>query len=109
MAENLLPPTRHVNRRSRLLVSSLLVFVTIVLTYPQAFRLGRAVGDHYDALFSIWRLSWIAHSLRHGTDLFDANIFYPERQTFAAWMVSVEPLVRTIRLLGIRAYGLRTT
>ena len=69
--------------RNRLLVLSLLVFGTIVLTYPQAFRLSDAVGNHYDALFSIWRLGWIAHSLKQGTHLFDANIFYPERLTFA--------------------------
>ena len=83
MAENLQLETRHANIRNRLFVLSLLVSATIVLTYPQAFRLGRAVGNHYDALFSIWRLSWIAHSLRDGADLFDANIFYPERLTFA--------------------------
>ena len=37
-----------------------------------------------DAFFNIWRLSWLAHQLVHQpTALFDANIFYPARHTFA--------------------------
>ena len=47
---------------------------TLVLTYPQAFTLATHVGPHYDSLFSIWRLSWIAHQLpRQPFDLFNAN------------------------------------
>jgi hypothetical protein len=60
------------------------VAATVVLTYPQAFSLTTHVGPHYDALFSIWRLSWIAHQLPHWPlDLFNANIFYPEHLTLA--------------------------
>jgi hypothetical protein len=57
---------------------------TAVVTYPQVMVLTTAIADHPDPYFSIWRLGWIAHQLavdpRH---LFDANIFYPERNTFA--------------------------
>ena len=42
------------------------------------------VPDIGDPLFSVWRLSWIAHQLpRNPATLFDANIFYPERRTLA--------------------------
>ena len=42
------------------------------------------MGQHYDALFSVWRLAWFAHQLpRDPAHLFDANIFYPERLTLA--------------------------
>src|SRR4029077_3386956 len=46
--------------------------------------LGTKVAVHNDPFFSTWRLAWIAHALR--TDphhLYDANIFYPERNTLA--------------------------
>lgn len=53
-------------------------------TYPQVALISQATGQHDDALFSVWRLAWIAHAL--GTDprhLFDANIFFPGRGTLA--------------------------
>ena len=58
--------------------------ITIALTYPQVLELTSHVGGHYDSLFGVWRIAWIAHQLR--TDprhLFDANIFYPEQNTLA--------------------------
>jgi hypothetical protein len=91
-----------------LLVVGFFASLTIVNTYPLATAPGSAVGQHGDAMFSVWRLAWVAHQLR--TDprhLFDANIFYPERTTLAysdamllpatvmaplAW-VGLEPLV----------------
>src|SRR5262249_25818825 len=55
-----------------------------ILTYPQITQLSSAVADHPDPLFSVWRLAWVAHQLRADpAHLFDANIFYPERATFA--------------------------
>ena len=61
-----------------------LAALTIFLTWPQALYLGTKVAVHNDPFFSTWRLAWIAHALR--TDphhLYDANIFYPERNTLA--------------------------
>jgi hypothetical protein len=58
--------------------------LTLVLTYPQGLVLSSHVGVHYDALFSVWRLAWIAHQLaRDPLHLFDANIFQPETNTLA--------------------------
>jgi hypothetical protein len=70
-------------RRRLLLVAGLLSAVTVVLTYPQPFTLATATGGDSDSLFSIWRLAWIAHALTNRLPLFDANIFFPERLTFA--------------------------
>ena len=57
---------------------------TVVLTFPQAVALTTHVGPHYDSLFSIWRLAWIAHQLpSEPSGLFNANIFYPEPLTLA--------------------------
>jgi len=55
--------------------------LVVALTWPQARRLD-SVPDLGDPLFSIWRIAWVNHQiLRHPLDLFDANMFYPERLT----------------------------
>src|SRR5262245_66592297 len=64
------------------LVSGIL---SVVFTYPIAFKLGR-VGriDNGDGQLSIWNVAWVARTLtidpRH---VFDANIFYPHTGTLA--------------------------
>jgi hypothetical protein len=68
------------------LILVLLAFsaITLVLTYPQGFEITSAIGGHYDSLFSVWRLAWIAHQLpRSPSHLFDANIFYPQPGTLS--------------------------
>jgi hypothetical protein len=58
--------------------------LTVALTYPQVLVLATHTDPHYDALFSIWRLAWIAHQLPlDPLRLFDANIFHPEPTTLA--------------------------
>ncbi len=64
-------------------VSALFLGLTAVMAWQQltAFH---AVGDTGDPLFSVWRLSWVAHQLpRDPVRLFDANIFFPEPRTLA--------------------------
>jgi len=59
--------------------------LTAVLTWPLAAHPGSLGYKAYaagDAQFSIWNVAWVAHALL--TDpihVFDANIFYPHRQT----------------------------
>src|ERR1700694_3330677 len=60
------------------------VLLAIVLTYPQIRFMSSRMGEHYDSLFSVWRLGWIAHQLpRDPLHLFDGNIFYPRLHTLA--------------------------
>ena len=60
------------------------VALTTFITWPQARDLAGTAGLHGDALFSVWRLAWIAHQLpRDPAALFDANIFWPVRNTLA--------------------------
>jgi hypothetical protein len=59
------------------------ILLTIFLTYPLAFRLGH-VGriELDDGRWSIWVTSWVARTLvADPIHLFDANIFYPHRNT----------------------------
>ena len=65
---------------------SLLLFIvlTAVMTYPQVFHMMEGVHDEGDPLLVTWVLAWVAHQLpRAPAHLFDANIFYPERNTLA--------------------------
>ena len=67
------------------LVLLLFTALTLAMTWPQVKSLDRGVSpDIADPLLSTWRLSWFAHQLpRDPRHLFDANIFYPERDTLA--------------------------
>ncbi len=65
-------------------VALLFVVVTVAMTWPQAWYLGSRVYDADDPLLSIWRISWVAHILPiTPSELFNGNIFYPEKRTLA--------------------------
>jgi hypothetical protein len=59
--------------------------LTVAMTYPVAFEMGR-VGrvDNGDGQISIWNVAWVARTLVvDPLHVFDANIFYPHRGTLA--------------------------
>ena len=61
------------------------VLLTVVLTYPTAFKMGH-VGrvDNGDGKLSIWNVAWVARTLVvDPLHVFDANIFYPHTGTLA--------------------------
>jgi hypothetical protein len=71
---------------SRFLAVALLLFtvLTAAMTWPQVTRMADGVHDPGDPLLITWILAWVAHQLpRAPAHLFDANIFYPERNTLA--------------------------
>jgi hypothetical protein len=72
---------------SRLSLATATVILTVLacaFTWPQCLRLATDSIWHIDPLFSVWRISWIAHALRADPrHLFDANIFYPAQRTLA--------------------------
>ncbi|HTM34855.1 MAG TPA: hypothetical protein VL263_26290 [Vicinamibacterales bacterium] len=73
------PPLREL-----LVTGAAFGLLTILATWPQARHLATHTGTHYDALFSVWRMAWVAHQLpADPLHLFDANIFYPELNTLA--------------------------
>ena len=77
-----------------------LALLGVAATWPQARQLD-AVPDLGDPLFSVWRLSWVAHQLpRHPTALFDANIFYPERRTLTYSDSMLVPSLMTAPFCG---------
>jgi hypothetical protein len=90
----------------RFLVSTLLLFtaLTAVMTYPQIFHMTDGVHDDGDPLMVTWVLGWVAHQLpRAPAHLFDANIFYPERNTLAYSETLLVPgaIVAPLHWLGV--------
>jgi hypothetical protein len=78
----------------RFLAVTLILFtvLTAVMTYPQVLRMKDGVHDPGDPLMVTWVLAWVAHQLpRAPAHLFDANIFYPERNTLAYSETLVAP------------------
>ena len=74
----------HFVRRTNLAAVVAFAGLTALLTYPQVREFTTSVPSHSDPYFSMWRLGWIAHAIRNAPgQLFDANIFYPERLTLA--------------------------
>jgi hypothetical protein len=79
------PITRWRGWRETALVVLGFSSLTVILTYPLAFRLG-SVGrvDNGDGQFSIWNVAWVARTLvLDPLHVFDANIFYPHRWALA--------------------------
>lgn len=76
---------RAARYRRALAALALFVVLAILHTWPLATApgtLGRT--DNADAQLNAWVLAWVAHQVvRDPVHLFDANIFYPERNTLA--------------------------
>jgi hypothetical protein len=96
----------HQDRRPLLEVFSLALFIAlaIVHTWPLASdpaRLSR--NDNGDTMLNEWALAWFAHQApRDPLHLYDANIFYPERDTLAysEAMIVQSALGAPLRWLG---------
>jgi hypothetical protein len=59
---------------------------SILMTWPLASDLGHLgrTQNSGDARFAVWNVGWVAHILTTNPgDLFDANIFYPHRDSLA--------------------------
>lgn len=63
-------------------VAALFAVLTVVMTWPQATRLGTSAQEHQDVYFNMWRLAWVAHAMATSPlHVLDANIFHPEPRT----------------------------
>jgi len=73
--------------------------LTAAVLFPHVAQ-PYGVPDLGDPLFSIWRLSWIAHQLpRDPLRLFDANIFHPHSRTLAYSDATLVPALAAAPLL----------
>ncbi|MFN3301765.1 MAG: hypothetical protein ACK413_01915 [Patescibacteria group bacterium] len=72
------------NLKIHLFVLLFFTFLTVIFTYPLIWHLDRAVFDIFEPLILSWRMAWNAHQLfKDPLNLFQANIFYPSRNSLA--------------------------
>ena len=86
-------------------VVAIFAALTMVMTWPQVLHLGSRATPHQDVYFNMWRLRWFAHALATSPlQLFDANIFFPEKRTLAlSDAMFVEGLIATpLNWLGLK-------
>ena len=56
----------------------------VLMTWPLATDLSHRLASWGDPVFQAWTLAWDLHALRtHPLNIFNANIFYPYRNTLA--------------------------
>jgi hypothetical protein len=72
-------------------IAALFVALTVLATWPLSLNLTTALpGDYGDPVFVSWAIGWVSRTLTDALiqptalgRLWDANIFFPERQTLA--------------------------
>lgn len=71
--------------RDACVASLVALILAVLLTWPLTPRLATASRiDSGDGRHGVWNVAWVAHALTTDpASLFDANIFYPHRQTLA--------------------------
>ncbi|RPH87196.1 MAG: hypothetical protein EHM75_06145 [Desulfobacteraceae bacterium] len=60
--------------------------LTLIMTYPAVLRLKVAIiGDYVDSFLNTWIIAWGIRKITRGewSSLFDANIFFPYKNTLA--------------------------
>jgi hypothetical protein len=81
-----LAPARRGWLRLRPHVPAVLVFVaaSLLLTWPLALHARDTLVSWGDPVFQAWTLAWDRHAMTHSPlSIFDANVFYPWRNTLA--------------------------
>ena len=65
-------------------ITGLFVLLAAIMTWPQVRVLATGAMSDQDVFFNLWRLGWVAHALATSpADLFNGNIFHPERGVLA--------------------------
>jgi hypothetical protein len=79
------PDTIAARARGAAIACGLALALAIVMTWPLASGLGRlGRTTNMDGLYGIWNVAWVSRTLvTEPASLFDANIFYPHRNTLA--------------------------
>ena len=81
-------------------VVALFGVLTAVMTYPQVRNMDAVARNEGDALFSTWRIAWVAHQLpRDPLNLFNGNIFHPEPGALAFSDAMIVPALMAAPLI----------
>lgn len=99
-------------QKHHLAAAAIFVTLSVVMTWPLAPRITHAVADPSDPFINIWILDWDQYATFHRPlSLFDANIFYPARDTLALSenLYGIALLLMPFRLAGaspVTAYNI---
>ena len=79
--------TTSASRSARIIEYSIVVVaaiaITLWLTFPLGFQMVSHAIELQDSLFNAYVQAWVTHAFRTHAILFDANMFYPARDTLA--------------------------
>jgi len=80
------------------------LLLAIAMTWPLAFALDRAIANQGDPLLNAWIVDWDWYAtFHHPSQLFNANAFYPAKDTlaFSENLYGVALIVFPLRAIGI--------
>lgn len=92
-------------RKSDAAAMLLFLLLAVMMTWPLAPNINRAVSDPGDPYINTWILDWVSHALLHApTKLFHANAFYPARYSlaFSENLILVGAALTPLRLAGVQ-------
>lgn len=79
------------------------ILLTFIMTYPLSVRMDQAISSIGDPLFGTWVVAWDVHKLLEldFAGLFDANIFYPYKDTLAYADHTIESAIFALPVIVI--------
>lgn len=99
--------SRPIIRRvvEELLAFSAFFALAVWATWPLLAQLGSLVAFPEDPFLNTWILDWHWWALTHGVSLFDANIFFPLRDTlaFSEHLTGIAAVMHPFRAFGLGA------
>jgi hypothetical protein len=90
--------------RQHAAASALFIALSVLMTWPLAPNLNRAVSDPGDPYITIWILDWdFWATIRQPLSLFDANAFYPAQYSlaFTENLYGIAVFLFPLRALGV--------
>lgn len=76
--------------------------LAVVMTWPLAPNVDRAVAYPQDPYLNAWIVDWVQHALVSDASLFDTNVLHPRRDTLA---LSENMLGIAVPLLPLKLFG----
>src|SRR5437016_3324461 len=75
--------TRRAALKEALVVAAGSIVAACAYTWPLIAHVQSRVSDKVDTLFQTWTIDWVQYGLEHGRNIYNANIFVPNKTTLA--------------------------
>jgi hypothetical protein len=99
--------TRRSALREALAVAAGSIVAACAYTWPLVIHVQGKVSDKVDTLFQTWTIDWVQYGLEHGRNIYNADIFLPDKTTLAYsdTLLGVAIPAFPLRWLGFNAVG----